>query len=377
MLPPLSDSRLRQAFAGVHPSLLGVFGAANRSTFVYMSRAHGSALARMAFSGAAEAQDLRRNLLAPLQSLLGAGPVFVASADPTTWLFTGGDSTDIPSEAVPRFLHNEYAVDDVVKFRAIASAPQPYEALSWATGGDLSASARWREVLEPLGWADELRIALREGPRTWGFLCLHRPRGDGHFDREEVGTLTPLLSEMAGAFRRLAPTGLARLKHDPGPGVVLVDAGLSHVATTGLGRELLASLESRPDGGLPIAVRAVAAQTLAGVAAPSLRIVAQDGRWLKLSGGLLDTSGSARVAVVIEPAGPADRLASLAAAARLTPRETQIATAVLRGRSTGGISAELHIAQHTVQDHLKAIYVKCGVHSRRELTAAVVAATWP
>jgi hypothetical protein len=44
---------------------------------------------------------------------------------------------------------------------------------------------------------------------------------------------------------------------------------------------------------------------------------------------------------------------------------------VFQGQSTRAISHRLHIAEHTVQDHLKAIFDKTGVRSRRELVATV------
>jgi DNA-binding CsgD family transcriptional regulator len=50
---------------------------------------------------------------------------------------------------------------------------------------------------------------------------------------------------------------------------------------------------------------------------------------------------------------------------------------VLRGVSTRAISDTLHISQHTVQDHLKAIFDKVGVRSRRDLVGQLLDQSGP
>jgi DNA-binding CsgD family transcriptional regulator len=57
----------------------------------------------------------------------------------------------------------------------------------------------------------------------------------------------------------------------------------------------------------------------------------------------------------------------------LTQREREITRPVLIGKSTTQIADDLVIAPVTVQQHLKSIFAKTGVHSRRDLVCTVFA----
>ena len=291
---------------------------------------------------------------------------------------------EIPEHATTAFLTNEFLQDDVNKFVHLARAARPVQSLYEATKGEPESSARFQEILVPIGFGDELRAALRVGSVTWGVMCLHRELGNSGFTAGEaafleriaphlaVGLRTALLGEHAGA--------------DPGPdgpGLVVLAEDLSIAAVTAPAERWLAEVSDWPRRSEPPqAILAVAgwlmalehASESAPARMPRARVQTRSGQWLILHASrLADATGAGPIAVILEPAAPADIAPLVLQAYGLTDRETQVAQLILQGRSTAEIVDALSISALTVQQHLKAIFDKTGARSRREFVAQLFA----
>jgi DNA-binding CsgD family transcriptional regulator len=131
-------------------------------------------------------------------------------------------------------------------------------------------------------------------------------------------------------------------------------------------------------GRLPPSVLAVAGRALRtaeGESEPGevalARVLSDDGRWIVLHGASLVAAGPRRVAVIVEPAHPARITPLLMSAYGLTEREQDLTRLVLCGDSTMQIADRLSVSPHTVQQHLKSVFEKTGVRSRRELVGVI------
>ena len=337
-----------------------------------------------------DAVEVRRLALGTLRRLMPVDAAFFATADPDTLLFTGGHAEQPLDGVQPLLLDNEFGGTDVNRFAALAAGPAHVAGLDGATRGERQASPRYRDIMAPLGLGDELRAALVAGGRCWGYLCLHRADGPTGFSPREAALVARLAPHLAHALRLAV---LTRAEPEPprtgsaggaaGPGVVLLEPDLEVAAITEPAERLLSLVEDSRGARhpLPVAVYGVAAALRAlecGSAspglAPSTRVPTTDGRWLALHASRLrGTAGADRTVVVVEPAPALDTVPLVLAAYGLSPREGEVARLVLRGASTRLISDTLHISAHTVQDHLKVIFDKTGVRSRRELVGQLLA----
>jgi DNA-binding NarL/FixJ family response regulator len=78
-----------------------------------------------------------------------------------------------------------------------------------------------------------------------------------------------------------------------------------------------------------------------------------------------------RVAIVIERAAGPRATALRLETYGVTAREREVAALLAQGLSNAEIAAAMVVSPYTVQDHVKSLFEKTGVSSRRELVARI------
>jgi DNA-binding CsgD family transcriptional regulator len=300
-----------------------------------------------------------------------------ATTDPATGLITWAGKSRSLGVGDEEFAATEYGPSDVNSFVELAGRRPPLGVLSIDTGGNPDACRRHRDFMAPrFGFTDELRAVLLGRGASWGALALYRGAGDPPFTAAEAALLEPALEPLAEAIQRSLfrrnPAGPAAAAPD-GPAVLIVDADDRVVQLTPAAHAVIDELGGRDHGSLPSTVLLAVASTRTSGEATEARVPGATGRWVSLRSAPLSGADGRRDVVVTAESTPRAALSRLALAAHgLTVREEDVALLVLQGVDTRGIAAALHLSPHTVQDHLKVVFAKIGVTSRREMTARLV-----
>jgi DNA-binding CsgD family transcriptional regulator len=237
--------------------------------------------------------------------------------------------------------------------------------------------------MAPLGLGDELRVALMARGQCWGVLCLHRAAAATGFDDDEIALvrrIAPLLAD--GIRRSIAVAAVSRgdLAPPDGAGVVVLGPDLSVVSINAPAERWLDDIagEWPSNFDVPVPVIAAAARVIAPnidgpVESAVVRLPSKRGGWISVQASHLRGRGQEQVVVLLQPPTTLEVSSMVLAAHGLTPAQHRVAALVLQGRSTAEIVATLQISTHTLQEHLRAVFDRFGVGSRRELVAALMA----
>jgi len=297
--------------------------------------------------------------------------------DPATLLPTSHFTREHGIEVLMALAANEFLEDDLNKFADLARAKPPVGTLYAATQGDLHRSPRFTKVLAPYGHedGDELRAVFMDGDSAWGCVALHRHQG--RFHANEVALIADIGGYIAEGIRRaILTTALGGDDGTDPPGLILLREddsveSLTPAASFWIGEILDSTADS---GELPLIVASVAHRARQALAertqeVAQARVPRRAGGWLILDASLMGDDPKGRVGVIVHPASAPQISGLIAEAYGLSKREREVTRLVLNGLSTREISERLTVSPYTVQDHLKAVFDKVGVRSRRELVA--------
>jgi hypothetical protein len=149
------------------------------------------------------------------------------TVDPATMLLTSHIAHDsVRPQDVPRLGRSEFLEQDWNKFAVLARAPRPAGVLTEATDHRLERSPRWREILGPSGFGDELRFTLLDKAECWGWVALYRREESGEFDEGDAALAASLSQLLAEGLRRsILLAGVATEGEPDGPGLILLAPG--------------------------------------------------------------------------------------------------------------------------------------------------------
>lgn len=319
-------------------------------------------------AAATDATELRRGVLDEVRRVVGFDAYAFVLTDPETEVGVQplADVPRVPD--LPRLIRLKYQT--TVNRWTTLSAPA-----ALAAGGAPARSLIWRELLSGYGVRDVLSACFRDQFGCWAFLDLWR-RG-GVFHAAEVDLLAAIVSPLATALRRCQASTFMPAAAADGrridPVVLLLSPDLSVAGQTAATAAYLRTLVPPSEGAAPIPASAynVAAQLLAQESGadphpPTARVHLTAGLWLTVRAGRIDAD---TIAVSIEEATPAERIAVFARAFALTGRETELLQRLSSGADTHELARAMFLSEHTVQDHLKSVFTKTSVRTRRALLA--------
>jgi DNA-binding CsgD family transcriptional regulator len=256
-----------------------------------------------------------------------------------------------------RMMRTEWELDDSLCAGALVGAPGHVATLHGVTGGDPRRSPRHATYPRGADVEDEARVLFTDAGEAWGMAWLVR-RAQPFDDAERK--LLSAVGKRLGAIVRMtflrAAVRETAAAPDP-PGLLLVGEDGRAEDVSPEARHLLGG-DGSPDW-LPVLRETAAKHGQASLvvegAAGSVTVHA--------------CRFGARDAVIVERARPAQVADRLVRAYGLTPRERDVVGGLSKGWSTRRIAFELDLADYTVQDHLRAVFDKVGVRSRKEVVA--------
>jgi DNA-binding CsgD family transcriptional regulator len=322
-----------------------------------------------------DCESIQREVVADLQRVIGFDRWCLPDADPDSLLPGLGIADHDYGPGLPRALELEYSGADFAAKHDLARRPRPASSLVTETSRDLARSPRWDEVLRPVGIGDLAAVACRDASGCWGWIEAYRDASERPFSEDDLDLLAAAGSSMAVALRR-SVVGVHREGPEwpDRPGVLVLSRELTLVSRTEAADRWMATLPMADLfaswGILPAVIYPAATLARDGrVASAHATLPRDDGSWMRIEAAPLEGDRDGDIAVTIRAAAPSETFDVACRAHGLTARETAVVAALVAGADTREVARALHLSDWTVQDHLKSVFAKLDVHSRREALA--------
>jgi DNA-binding CsgD family transcriptional regulator len=335
---------------------------------------------RDAASTAPDSEAFRKEVLDAIHASVPFDATCLGGTDPyvlaPTSLTTRGYEDPRAYAMAVEFEYGDAAHPD--SFESLVRARVPVRTLRESSGDRVPSTRRFADLLAPYGLRDEVRMVLRGSDGlVWGMCSMSR-RGSRQFDAGEEALLESVVTQIGDGLRAmLFRDSVHRLEAgSQGPAFAVIGPDNEFESATPAALEYFERMawgdERSP---VPVAPAAAVASRLraSGQESVALRTHTVDGEWLVIRAGRFDAQHPPhRVVMTVERAQPPELVSLMAAAYSLTRRECQVLLLSLRGASRDEMARALFISPYTVQDHLKNIFAKTGVSSRRALLSRLV-----
>ncbi|MBS4207100.1 LuxR C-terminal-related transcriptional regulator [Bacillus sp. FJAT-50079] len=313
----------------------------------------------------------RKKILVQIKRRIPYEAYCFTTVDPQTLLSTGAITDERIEVLHPQLFENEYIEKDMNRYIELFEGKTYCNSIFEGTRGEGVRSKRFREILSPAGFIDELRAVLVYKNRCYGFLTLYRTKEQGLFSQTEIGYLKETLASIAKGLKESISRSYQLVSRPEntsiGTGLIVLDQKLNIISTNQTGFNFLEWLrqeEFLENNCLPRPIRAICSQ--GKKRSSKILIHAFNHSFMTLNVSPLFGSSS-QIALLIERIKFHESLMLFSYLYELTDREYELLELLIEGKSTKCMANQLSISTYTVQDHLKSIFIKIKVNSRMEL----------
>lgn len=338
------------------------------------------------------------SLLEELKPIVPFAGACCTNIDPYRLLSTGAVVEHNMESIHHQLLTYECGQEGIHTYDELNSSYTSVITLHSATEGQPEQSSRYRDILQPAGFGDELCAALLYKGSCWGYLTLFRKQDQSLFSEQECQwmiEIAPIIAKHLRQFSLALPfVNEVKLRS---PDILMLSQQfefLSSNSDTPHWLDMLRQHEGITTSALPRSILAVASMALADhteldhqlhtdccpssppPSSVQVCVPVRNHDYIDITAyRLYSKTTGIQLMIAIQSASPLDIMPWMMEAYDLSVREQQIVDQVIEGLSTCKIANMLHISPYTVQDHLKSIFSKTKTTSRRGLIARLLSRT--